>query len=144
MLCYNWFAKFRPTHGHQESINMAMENISPGQEAILEVEVTQELTTNRMGREGADVLSTPHLLGLMENASIKATDEHLPEGYTTVGYAVNGLRHIAPTSIGGVVTVRSVLTEVDRNRLTYEIEAHEGDKPIGKATHKRAVISSTG
>ena len=123
---------------------MAMENISPGQEAVLEVEVTKDLTTNRMGREGADVLSTPHLLGLMENASIEATDQHLPEGYTTVGYAVDGLRHIAPTSVGGVVTVRSVLTEVDRNRLTYEIEAHEGDKQIGRATHKRAVISSAG
>ena len=51
-----------------------MQNISPGQEAVLEVEVTTDLTTNRMGKEGADVLSTPHLLGLMENASIKATD----------------------------------------------------------------------
>ncbi len=123
---------------------MAMENISPGQEAVLEVEVTKELTTNRVGRDDTDVLSTPHLLGLMENASIEATDKHLPEGYTSVGYAVDGLRHIAPTRVGGVVTVRSVLTEVDRNRLTYEIEAHEGDKAIGKAVHKRAIIAYDG
>ena len=27
---------------------MAMENISPGQEAVLKVEVTKELTTNRI------------------------------------------------------------------------------------------------
>ena len=123
---------------------MTMDNISLGQEATLEVEVTQELTTNRMGRAGADVLSTPHLLGLMENASIQATDPHLPDGYTTVGYAVDGLRHIAPTNVGGKVTVRSVLTEVDRNRLTYEIEAREGDKQIGRAVHKRAVIPTSG
>ncbi len=119
---------------------MTMRGIALGQEATLEVEVTAELTTNRMGRQGADVLSTPHLLGLMENACIQATDGNLPDGYTSVGYAVDGLRHIAPTSVGGRVTVRAALTEVDRNRLTYEIEAHEGDKPIGKATHKRAVI----
>ncbi len=119
---------------------MDLDNVSPGQEGILEVEVTTALTTNRMGRAGADVLSTPHLLGLMENASIEATDAHLPEGYTTVGYAVDGLRHIAPTSVGGRVTVRSVLTEVDRNRLTYEVEAHEGDKQIGRCVHKRAII----
>ena len=79
----------------------------------------------------------------MENASIKATDAHLPEGYTTVGYAVDGLRHIAPTSVGSRVRVRSVLTEVDRNRLTYEIEAHEGDKQIGRAVHKRAIIPTS-
>ena len=36
--------------------------------------------------------------------------------------------------------VRSVLTGIDRNRLTYEIEAYEGDKKIGNAIHKRAVI----
>ena len=122
---------------------MAMQNVKLGQEGILEVEVTQDLTINRMGRDGADVLSTPHLLGLMENASIKATDEHLAEGYTSVGYAVDGLRHIAPTNVGGRVRVRSVLTEVDRNRLTYEIEAHEGDKQIGRAVHKRAVIPTS-
>ena len=117
-----------------------MQNISPGQEAVLEVKVTTDLTTNRMGKEGADVLSTPHLLGLMENASIKATDPHLPDGYTSVGYAVDGLRHIAPTNVGQTVRVRSVLTDIDRNRLTYEIEAFEGDNQIGKAIHKRAVI----
>ncbi len=123
---------------------MNLENISPGQEGVLEVEVTAELTTNRMGRAGADVLSTPHLLGLMENASIKATDAHLPAGYTTVGYAVDGLRHIAPTSVGGRVTVRATLTDIDRNRLTYEVAASEGDKPIGKCVHKRAIIPVSG
>ena len=122
---------------------MTMNDISPGHEGRLEVEVTKDLTTNRMARAGADVLSTPHLLGLMENACIRATDKRLPEGYTTVGYAVDGLRHIAPTSVGGVVTVRATLTEVDRNRLTYEIEAYEGDKQIGKAVHKRAVIPTS-
>jgi predicted thioesterase len=33
--------------------------------------------------------------------------------------------------------------EVDGNRLTYSIEAFEGDKKIGVATHRRAVISTS-
>jgi predicted thioesterase len=117
-----------------------MERFQPGQSADLEAEVTKELTINRMGREGADVLSTPALLDLMERACIKASDPYLPSGYTTVGYAVDGLRHLAPTAIGRKVRVKSVLTEVDRNRLSYSIEAFEGDKKIGVATHKRAAI----
>ena len=121
---------------------MTMEKFQPGQGAELEVEVTKELTINKMGREGAEVLSTPALLGLMENASIKASEPYLPEGYTTVGYAVDGLRHLAPTPIGERVRVRTELTEVDRNRLTYSIEAFEGDKKVGVANHKRAVIST--
>jgi predicted thioesterase len=121
---------------------MTMDKFQPGQSAELETIVTKALTTNRMGRQGADVLSTPSLLGLMENASISASEPYLPEGHTTVGYAVDGLRHIAPTSIDHKVRVKSVLTEVDRNRLTYEIEAYEGDKRIATAIHKRAVIST--
>ncbi len=119
---------------------MTMEKFKAGQSAEMEVEVTKDLTTNRMGREGADVLSTPALLGLMENVSIKATEPYLPEGHTTVGYAVDGLRHLAPTPIGEKVLVKTELTEVDRNRLTFRIEAFEGDKKVALATHKRAVV----
>ena len=119
---------------------MTMEKFKAGQSAEMEVEVTKDLTTNRMGREGADVLSTPALLGLMENVSIKATEPYLPEGHTTVGYAVDGLRHLAPTPIGEKVLVKTELTEIDRNRLTFQIEAFEGDKKVALATHKRAVV----
>ena len=120
---------------------MTMENLTPGQSAELEVEVTRELSTNPRDREGAEVLSTPALLGLMERCSSKASKPYIPDGYTTVGYAVDGMRHLAPTAIGGRVRVTSVLTEVDRNRLTYSIEAFEGEVKIGVAVHKRAVIS---
>ena len=121
---------------------MTMDRFEAGQSFVLTEKVTKEHTTNRMGREGADVLSTPALLGLMEGASIQASEEFVPEGYTTVGYAVDSLRHIAPTAIGETVTVTSTLKAVDRNRLTYEIEANEGEKRIASATHKRAVIST--
>ena len=119
---------------------MTMDKFKPGQKADMEVEVTKDLTTNRMGREGADVLSTPALLGLMENVSIKASEPYLPDGHTTVGYAVDGLRHLAPTPIGEKVRIITELTEVDRNRLTYSLEAFEGDKKVAVAVHKRAVI----
>ena len=121
---------------------MDMSMHKPGQSAEQVVTVTKEMTTNRTGKEGADVLSTPALLELMENTSIKVSDHLLPKDCTTVGFAVDGLRHIAPTAVGGKVTVRSELTEVDRNRLTYSIEAREGDKKIGVASHRRAVIST--
>jgi predicted thioesterase len=120
---------------------MSLETLKPGQCAELQAEVTRDLTINRMGREGAEVLSTPSLLGLMEQCSIDATDANLPAGYATVGYAVDGMRHLAPTPIGHTVRVKAVLTAVDGNRLTYSIEAFEGDEKIGVAVHKRAVVS---
>ncbi len=117
-----------------------MEKFQAGQRFEQEVEVAQEHTTNRMGKPGADVLSTPALLGLMEGVCIQQSEPYMPAEHTTVGYAVDGLRHLAPTPIGNKVRISVELTEVDRNRLTYAIEAHEGDKRVAVATHKRAVI----
>lgn len=119
---------------------MTMDKFQAGQRFEQEFEVVMEHTTNRMGKEGADVLSTPALLGLMEGACIRQSEPFMPPAHTTVGYAVDGLRHLAPTPVGNKVVVSVELTEIDRNRLTYAIETHEGDKRIAVAIHKRAVI----
>ena len=121
---------------------MNLGNIGAGQTGERVATVTKEMSINRMGREGTDVLSTPGLLELMEWACIETTDDKLPEGHTTVGYAVDGFRHLAPTLVGGVVTVKVDLTEVDRNRMTFKVEAYEGDRKLGEGTHRRAVISA--
>ena len=120
---------------------MATEKLKVGLTAIVETVITKDLSTNRTGRPGAEVLSTPSLLKLMEQASMKATDELIPDTHTSVGYAVDEMRHLAPTAIGSKVSVKAVVTNVDKNKISYTIEAHEGDKLIGKALHKRAIIS---
>ena len=119
---------------------MTLDKVQPGLSHELKRKVTKSLTTNRIGRAGDDVLSTPSMLDLMEKACIMVTETFLPKGSATVGYAVDGLRHLAPTPIGERVRVSAVLTQVEGNRLTYSVEAFEGDKKIGVATHKRAVI----
>ena len=119
---------------------MVANEVKPGLAAELDVEVTADMTINRTGNEGADVLSTPSLLGLMERCAIDAADPHLGDDSVTVGYAVDGLRHFAPTALGSRVQVRAELVEVDGKRLSFTIEAHEGDKKIGVASHKRAII----
>lgn len=122
---------------------MGLEDIKPGLRYALEDTVEKEQTINRTGKPGDEVLSTPSLLALMEWSSIYSTDYLLPDGRTTVGYGVDQMRHLAPTPIGGQVTVTAVLTEVDGSRLTYSIEAHEGDVLIGKAIHKRAIVPTS-
>ena len=105
---------------------MNMDRFEPGQSAELVVEVTRELTINRTGREGADVLSTPALLSLMENASIKASDPYLPADSTTVGFAVHGLRHLSPTATGARLRVEIRLSQCCLCWLTYSIPPPEG------------------
>jgi fluoroacetyl-CoA thioesterase len=98
------------------------------------------MTVNRSGILGADVLSTPWLLNLMELTCIEATDSKLAPDMATVGYAVDGLRHLAPTSIGATVTVTALLAAVDSKKFTYDIKAEEGGQKIGVANHRRAAI----
>ena len=115
-----------------------------GQTHDMSVTVTSEMTTNRTGNAGDDVLSTPAMLGLMEGACISQSESLMAKETTTVGYAVDGLRHIARTDVGETIDIKTSLIEIDseKGRLTYEIEVTPNGSSVGKATHKRALISS--
>jgi fluoroacetyl-CoA thioesterase len=48
------------------------------------------------------------------------------------------------TSKKATIIAHAELTEIDRNRLTFKVEAYDGDKKIGDGTHKRAIIKTGG
>jgi len=79
------------------------------------------------------------MIKLMEQASQAAVDEYLEEGQTSVGIEVN-IRHLAPADIGATIIDHAELLEVDRKRLTFRVEAFDGDRKLGEGTHRRAVI----
>ena len=87
--------------------------------------------------------STPAMIGLMEGASQQAVDAHLEPGQTTVGFIVN-VRHLAPASIGARIVARAELTEMSGNKLTFTVEAYDGENKIGDGTHVRALITRPG
>ena len=86
--------------------------------------------------------STPSMIQLMEQASMDSVVAHLSTGETTVGFEVN-VRHLAPADIGDTIVATAQLTEVDRNRLTFRVEAHHGDRKIGEGIHRRAIIQAS-
>lgn len=85
--------------------------------------------------------STPSMIQLMEQASMESVVAHLLAGETTVGFEVN-VRHLAPADIGDSILACAELTEVDRNRLTFRVEAFHGDRKLGEGTHRRAIIQT--
>ena len=87
--------------------------------------------------------STPSMIMLMEQASVAAVHGLLAEGQTSVGYEVN-VRHLAPADIGATIVAHAELIEVERNRLTFRVEAYDGDRKIGEGTHRRAIINTKG
>ena len=74
------------------------------------------------GNEGAEVLSTPRLVHLMEEAARDAVASVLPEGKMTVGTLIN-MKHLAATPIGKKVRAEAYLREVDGRRLVFDVAA---------------------
>ena len=117
---------------------MASPAINPGLKGEKQTLVCEHNVAGHVSK-----FSTPAMIQLMEQSSMAAVTGHLQEGEVSVGIEVN-VRHLAPADIGATIIAHSELIEVDRNRLTFQVEAYDGDKKIGDGTHKRAIIKTGG
>ena len=116
-----------------------LESLVPGLENTKTYAITADMCT---GHTGTPVLSTPSMIGLMEGTCLESAQEHLGETEVTVGIHVC-VSHLAGSSLGEEVTVRSKLAEIERGRfLTYDVSASVGDRLLGEGTHKRAVLDT--
>ena len=101
--------------------------------------VTREMTAKHIGSGSTEVLSTPTMILLMEEAARRLADEHLPEGQTTVGVSVN-VKHARAVPVGEEVVVRAEIMAVEGRRIMYWVEARWGGKLVGYGYHERAII----
>jgi fluoroacetyl-CoA thioesterase len=100
--------------------------------------ITQELLSS-IYPEAPPVFATPWMLSLMEQASAEAILPHLDPGEASVGYGFE-FHHLAPTPVGATVVATSEVTAVEKNMVTFAIEARDHADLIGRGTHIRAVI----
>jgi predicted thioesterase len=85
------------------------------------------------------VLSTPNLIGLLERTARKSLEPFLELDERSVGVEIE-LRHLAPTPLGGQVTCITRVIGVDGKKVSFQIEAREGNQLIARGLHTRAVI----
>lgn len=121
-------------------------SLVPGIEHEFRFPVTDAKTVPALYPEATEfqvmpkVFATGFMVGLFEWVCIQALMPHLnwPEEQS-VGTHVD-VSHTAATPAGLTVTVNVKLVEVDRRRLVFEIEAHDGVDLISKGRHERFVI----
>ena len=126
---------------------MRFEAIQPGLRGEARLVVTQEHTAQHLGSGKVNVLATPQMILLMEQAGVAAVDHLLPEGYRTVGAHLD-VRHLAPTPVGFEVRATAEVVEVDGRRLTFRVEVLENrpgeagssTEVVGKGSHERFII----
>ncbi len=116
-----------------------MANIPIGTKLEHSIQVTGDVAISFLGAEGARVLSTPHMIGLMEITCRNAVLPFLEPGYDTVGTQVN-IAHLAATPIGMNVTFRAEVLSVDGRRINFRVQAFDEQETIGEGTHQRAII----
>ena len=118
-----------------------MAELKIGTEYTIKAQVTEPMTARQMGSGQAEVLATPSLLALMEQAAWKSVAPMLEEGQSTVG-TFAALKHLAATPLGMQVRVTARLTAVDRRQLSFFIEAFDAAEKVAEAEHERFVIDS--
>lgn len=95
-----------------------------------------------LGSGDVEVLGTPRLVALCEEATVAAIADALEEGQTSVGMRVE-LDHLAPNRIGDEVTATAHVTAVERRRITFEVEATSSGEVVGRGKVIRAVVTRT-
>lgn len=118
-----------------------MTELKTGLEGRAETLVSAENTAAAIGSGALPVFSTPHMIALMENASMKAIAACLEEGQGTVGVSID-VEHLAASPVGMSVKAESRLVEIDGRMLSFELKAYAGDELIGRGRHRRCIILS--
>ena len=85
------------------------------------------------------VLATPVMILIMENAALNAIKPFLDAGESAVGVAVD-VKHLAATPVGHEVCATAEVINVDGKRVDFKVSASDGIEEIGNGTHQRIVI----
>ena len=116
-------------------------SLAPGVVGEKTVTTTDDMGISHLGDDNR-VLSTPHMIGIIEHTCLESVIPHLDENEGTVGTMVH-VWHRAPIKTGADVTCRCKLIEQDRRKLLFEVEVVAGDLKLGDGTHERFVIDTS-
>jgi fluoroacetyl-CoA thioesterase len=96
-------------------------------------------TATALGSGTVDVLGSPRLIALCEEACQNAMEGQLEPGTTTVGMRVQ-FDHLQPTPVGAEVLAEAVLKKVDGRRLRFEVSATDAGGLVAAGKFTRVVV----
>jgi fluoroacetyl-CoA thioesterase len=114
--------------------------IEPGLVSERTYTVTERDTADVYGSGLLPVLSTPHLIGWMEDTSQKTVMPFMKPGESTVGISVK-MKHKAATPVGMQVRVRSEVIAFDGQLVRFKVHAWDAVDEIGECEHERYIIN---
>jgi fluoroacetyl-CoA thioesterase len=113
--------------------------IAPGAEGRATMIVGASDTALSLRSGDVEVLGTPRLLALCEEAAVAAVSQMLTADKTSVGARAE-IDHIAPSFTGAQIEAVARVVEVSGSKIVFEIEAKEGDTVVGRCKHTRVLV----
>ena len=101
--------------------------------------VTEADTARQLGSGKVDVLGSPRLIALCEEATVNAIESTLADGTTTVGMRVQ-FDHLQPTPVGSEVFAEAVLEKIEGRRLKFTVSATDSGGLVAAGKITRAVV----
>lgn len=96
-------------------------------------------TAKAMGSGELEILSTPSMTALMEEAAWTSVQQFLESGDVTVGTLMN-VSHESPTPMGMKVECISKLVSIDGRKLLFEVDAYDERGHVGGGMHERFIV----
>lgn len=113
--------------------------MEPGLCGRAELIVTRDDTAIAAHSGDVEVLSTPRIVALCEEAAVAALVGHLPKGETTVGMRIQ-LDHLVPIPVGREVTVDAKLERVEGRRLKFSVSVNDDRGLVAAGKITRVVV----
>lgn len=98
-------------------------------------------TAQAHGTGEVPVLATPRVVGLCEEASLRAVAPQLAAGETTVSSRVE-LSHVSPVPVGSSVTAEAVLERIEGRRLVFAVSVGDLRGLVAAGRVTRVVVET--
>jgi fluoroacetyl-CoA thioesterase len=117
------------------------ERPSLGEEATLQVTVTDAMLVEILGRRIHPVYATAWMVKHMEEAGRLLIEPHLRDGEDATGYAISVV-HERPAHVGDALRVVARATRVDDRECEAEVEVRGPAGLVGRGTLVQRYIES--
>jgi fluoroacetyl-CoA thioesterase len=114
------------------------EKLEVGRVYNSQARVEEWMTAQKAGNKRVDVLSTPMLIQLIEEAALQCVLPTLTEQQITLGTHFE-IAHLAPSPVGFIIRIEVEVVAIDGRRITFAVAAFDEREKIADGTHERYI-----
>lgn len=101
--------------------------------------VEEWMTAEKAGNKGVDVLSTPQLVQLVEEAAMACIGPLLDAEQISLGTHID-LEHHKPVPVGFILRTEVEVVLVDGPRISFAVQVFDEQEPVAEGTHERYIM----